>query len=319
MKNILITGAAGYLGKIVLADLVTQQRAGALPACTLVALDVRATPPEQQLAGVQYGQLDIRSPQLVELFRRHGITTVVHLAAILVPRDRALAEAVEIGGLQNVLHACLATGVEKIIVTSSGAAYGYHADNPPLLTEQHPLRGNDEIPYARHKRLIEELLARHRREHPELQQVIFRVSTILGETTHNPITAYFEMPWLLAVKGSDSPFVFIWDQDAAACIRQAIFTDKTGIYNLAGDGTLTLAELAHMLGRKTLTLPAGLLRWGLALLHKLRLTPYGPAQLDFLRYRPVLDNTKLKREFGYTPVLTSREVFARYAKARFQR
>ena len=39
-------------------------------------------------------------------------------------------------------------------------------------------------------------------------------------------------------------------------------------------------------------------------------------QLDFLRYRPVLLNTRLKNEFGYTPKRTSEQVFELYLNAR---
>jgi UDP-glucose 4-epimerase len=48
------------------------------------------------------------------------------------------------------------------------------------------------------------------------------------------------------------------------------------------------------------------------------LTQYGPEQLDFLRYRPVLLNTKLKTVFGYQPTYTSAEVFEIYREAREQ-
>ena len=41
----------------------------------------------------------------------------------------------------------------------------------------------------------------------------------------------------------------------------------------------------------------------------MRLTQYGPEQVDFLRYRPVLVNRRLKEEFGYVPRKTSAEVF----------
>jgi UDP-glucose 4-epimerase len=41
--------------------------------------------------------------------------------------------------------------------------------------------------------------------------------------------------------------------------------------------------------------------------HTLGISRYGPEQLDFLRYRPVLLNTALKTRFGYTPRKTSAE------------
>ena len=58
-----------------------------------------------------------------------------------------------------------------------------------------------------------------------------------------------------------------------------------------------------------------LLRAVLATLHPLGLTRYGPEQVDFLRYRPVLDNRRLKEGLGYTPRKTSSEVFDFYCRA----
>jgi UDP-glucose 4-epimerase len=45
---------------------------------------------------------------------------------------------------------------------------------------------------------------------------------------------------------------------------------------------------------------------------------YGPEQLDFLRYRPVLLNTAPKTRFGYMPKKTSAQAFDAYAAARQQ-
>jgi len=46
------------------------------------------------------------------------------------------------------------------------------------------------------------------------------------------------------------------------------------------------------------------------------LSQYGPEQINFLRYRPVLANDHLKEEFGYVPRLTSEEVFRLYWEAK---
>jgi UDP-glucose 4-epimerase len=54
-----------------------------------------------------------------------------------------------------------------------------------------------------------------------------------------------------------------------------------------------------------LTVPAWLLTVALAVGRALRLTRYGPEQVRFLRYRPVLLNTRLKQRFGYTPHYSS--------------
>jgi UDP-glucose 4-epimerase len=92
-----------------------------------------------------------------------------------------------------------------------------------------------------------------------------------------------------------------------------IRAEKTGLFNLAGDGVMTIHDIAQRLGKPVLTLPAWLVRSALAVGHSLGLTRYGPSQLNFLRYRPVLDNTALKREFGYQPQKTSHQTFDFYA------
>jgi UDP-glucose 4-epimerase len=313
--NVLVTGAGGYLGSLLVEALAE----GRVPAGRIVAVDVRETPPERRRPGVEYVVADVRAPELIERMRAGAPDVVVHLASIVTPgkdSTRAFEYSVDVLGTENVLNGCLAAGARKIVVTSSGAAYGYHADNPAWLTEDAPLRGNDEFAYACHKRLVEEMLARWRGEHPQLQQVVFRVGTILGERAHNQITALFDKPRLLAIRGSDSPFVFVWDQDVVGALLRAIETDRTGIYNVAGDGALTIHQIAERLGKRCLVLPAGLLRVALRVLHGLGLSRYGPEQVNFLRYRPVLDNARLKRDFGYVPKLSSAQVFDLYLRSR---
>jgi UDP-glucose 4-epimerase len=314
-RRIFVTGGAGYLGSTLLKALAPQLEAGEVDA--LVTSDVRETPAQSRLPGVEYLMHDVRAPGLAQLLTARSIDAVVHLAAIVTPgarSNRELEYAVDVLGTQNVLEACVAAGVRQIIVTSSGAAYGYHADNPEWLREDDPVRGNEAFAYSHHKRLVEEMLSVYRREHPELRQVVFRVGTILGETTRNQITAMFDKPRIVALRGARSPFVFVWDQDVVGAIEHALRTDAAGIYNVAGDGALGIQEIADRLGKKCLTLPPSLLRAVLATLHPLGLSRYGPEQVDFLRYRPVLDNRRLKEELGYVPRKTSREVFDFYCR-----
>ncbi len=314
-QRILVTGASGYLGRQVVARLADPALADR-PAC-VVAHDIRTS--SERLPGVVYEEADIRDPRMADIIERHGIDTVVHLASIVTPGKgsrRDFEYDVDVNGTRNVLQSCVQHGVRRIVVSSSGAAYGYHADNAAWLTEDMPVRGNEVFAYAHHKRLVEEMLAQYRAQHPALEQVVLRIGTILGATVRNQITDLFEKPRLLAIRGSDSPFVFIWDQDVVGIIVRAVGDGPAGIYNVAGDGALTIHEIAARLGKRCLVLPAALLRTALALLKPLGLTQYGPEQLDFLRYRPVLLNTRLKQVFGYTPRYTSAEVFELYRQAR---
>jgi UDP-glucose 4-epimerase len=315
--RILVTGAAGYLGSQLVASLASHREPALRPA-VLVATDVREVPAERRLPGVVYANADIRSEAIGALLREHAIDDVVHLAAIVTPSpdmDRAFLHSVEVEGTRRLLEACVACGVRRITVTSSGAAYGYYPDNPPWIDEDRPLRGNPEFAYSDHKRQVEEMLADYRARYPQLGQLVLRVCTILGERTANQITALFERKRLIAIKGPPSPFVFIWDQDVVGAIEHGIATGVTGIYNVAGDGAMSVHEIAKILGKPVLELPAWLLQTVFFVLRGLRLSPYGPEQVNFLRYRPVLGNRRLKERFGYVPRLSSAEVFELFRKA----
>lgn len=297
-KKILITGAAGYIG-FQLGERLCREYA-------VVGVDIRS----RADAHFHIETMDIRSHRLAQFMADENVTHVVHLASIVEPsRDVSRDYDIDVNGTRNLLEACVKNNVQHLTVTSSGAAYGYHADNPAWLKESDPLRGNDEFSYAAHKRIVETILARYREHYPALQQLVFRPGTVLGANTDNMITQLFNGRRLLTISGSESPFVFIWDQDVVGAIEKGLREDKTGIYNLAGDGALTMRDIAALINKPVMNLPAGLLRWLLRIGKLLKLTRYGPDQINFLRYRPVLSNQALKDTFGYCLNKTSRETF----------
>jgi UDP-glucose 4-epimerase len=312
-RSVLVTGAAGYLGSLLVADLAADP--GGLE--TIVGADIRE--PGRPIDGVTSVISDVRDPGLVDVLRDHDVDVVVHLAAIVSPGkkpDRELEYSIDVEGTRNVLESSLAAGVSKVIVSSSGAAYGYYPDNPDWIDEEDALRGNPEFAYSDHKRLVEEMLADWRTEHPELQQLIFRPGTILGSSTRNQITDMFDRRVVLGIRGSATPFVFIWDQDVVACLRRGVETNATGVYNLAGDGAIPLQTIAAIMSKRYVALPAGVVRTALRVMKRLGVTQYGPEQVNFLRYRPVLSNRRLKRDFGYAPRKTSEETFRYFLEGR---
>ncbi|QYH36922.1 NAD-dependent epimerase/dehydratase family protein [Salinibacterium sp. M195] len=315
MSRVLVTGGSGFLGTSVVAGLAASDAIDCV-----VSADIRTPGPSVRLPGVLYERLDVTDAGgLPDLLRRHEIDTVVHLASIVNPgKNTTVAQeyAVDVEGSRAVFAACVEAEVSRIVVSSSGAAYGYHPLNAEWITETDPLRGNDDFPYSRHKRMVEEMLAELRESAPQLSQTIFRIGTILGPAVDNQITALWEGRRVLKLSGSHSPFVFVWVDDVVDVMVLAATGGAAGIFNVAGDGKVLVEEIARGLGKKLIVLPPWAFAAVLGIAHALRLTPHKPAQVKFLRYRPVLENTALKEVFGFRPSMTSHEAFSAYLEAR---
>jgi UDP-glucose 4-epimerase len=312
--RVLITGAAGYIGQQLLNQLAIQH-----PQWQLIAADIRPQNRAGMKLNIEPVLLDISQPAAVDdCVATWRPQAIVHLASVVTPPPGMSEEqlhAIDVGGTQSLIQAAAAHGVEQLIVTSSGAAYGYDPRNAEWLDEDQPLRGHAQFAYAKHKREVELLLAEARAQHPHLKQLVLRPGTILGKQVNNQITELFKKPAVLGIRGSDSRFVFIWDQDVVDIICRGLRQQSAGIFNLAGDGALSLKEIAELLGKPYRPLPAWLIRTALRVLKPLGLSPYGPEQVDFLRYRPVLSNRRLKHDFGFTPRYSSREAFLAFLRA----
>lgn len=312
MSGVLVTGGSGYLGSLAVAGL---HEAGVAP---LVSLDLRA--PASPVEGVTYVEGDLREVDLAGLVRLHDVAAVVHLAAIVNPppdMSPGVLHDIEVGGTRRVVEACVATGVEHLTVASSGAAYGYTpANRERPRTESDPVPGHPRFAYSRHKAEVEALLASARRDHPGLGQLVLRPGTILGAGTDNQITKLFTGRVVLSLTDTDVPFVFVHDGDVVEAIVRGVTDRVTGIVNLAGDGVLTLRDIAAIEGARYLPLPAGLVAGALRAVAPLHVLPYGPEQVDFLRYRPVLGNDRCKELFPGLPRLTSAECYARFRQGR---
>ncbi|MEM5472259.1 SDR family oxidoreductase [Hoeflea sp. AS60] len=309
MSRVLVTGAAGAVGQVLLKQL-------AAAGVETLATDLHRH--EDTPDGIGFLKLDVRGNDAKRVISGFKPDVIVHLASIVSPSrgmTREFIHEVDVTGTRNVLEAAISHGVRRLVVTSSGAAYGYHADNPVPLRETDPVRGNQEFPYSDHKRQVEEMLAEARASHPELEQVVLRVGTVLGAGLENQITELFHRSRLIAVQGSDSPFVFIWTVDLARILMRAAGVGPAGIFNVCGDGALSVHELAKALGKPVMALPAWVLKAALGIARPLGVSRYGPEQVRFLQYRPVLDNTALKTVFGYKPELSSAETFEVWRKA----
>lgn len=133
-KNILITGATGFVGSYLTRYLVKN-------GYTNIVCLKRPTSRMDLVAEVSdkviWAEGDILDvPFLENILRGHQIQQIYHCAAVVSfdPRDREEMYKINVVGTENVVNAALEVGIEKLIYTSSIAAIG-RVEHEPWVRE----------------------------------------------------------------------------------------------------------------------------------------------------------------------------------------
>lgn len=120
MKNVLVTGGTGFIGSnlaIALRNEGYHVRILRRPDSDLRAIGN---------ADVEHCLGDVRDPQSIARAIK-GCDTVFHTAAVVSywPKERERMYDVNINGTRNIVQACLESGIERFVHTSSVAAVGF--------------------------------------------------------------------------------------------------------------------------------------------------------------------------------------------------
>lgn len=308
--RIAITGISGYLGTRILSSIHDDPQTE-----MIIGLDIRA--PQLLLPKLVFHRMDVRDPEIAETLMRYKPDILIHLAFIVdFIRDFSKMHDININGTKNVLNACTKAAIKRIIVTSSTTAYGAHPDNPPLLFEESPLRGNTNFLYASDKVEMDLLCQKFQRENPDKHVVILRPCIVMGPNTNNYISRFVKLPICITIKGADPPMQFIHEEDLARAFMLLIKKDCSGIFNLVGKGTEHLSELLRIAGSRVISLKPSVAYRIIDLLWSLRVSfveaPSG--MLDFIRYPWVASGERIHKHLGFVPQYSTREAFLSFLK-----
>ena len=154
MRRILVTGGAGYIGSVVVDQLLER-------GYTVVVLDDLSVGHRQAIArGASFVQGGVGNRALVEsVLERERIEAIIHLAAFaLVPESVAQPQKYvtnNVTAARVLLEAAGQAGIRRFVFSSSCAVYGHPKAIP--ITEDSPQKPVN--PYGETKRDFERLLA----------------------------------------------------------------------------------------------------------------------------------------------------------------
>lgn len=112
------------------------------------------------------------------------------------------------------------------------------------------------------------------------------------------------------------PFQLVHADDVASAMRAAIVgRGEPGVYNLAGDGSLTMSDLAAALGWYSIPLPELAVDVSAGVTARLPFLPAQAAWLQAFRTPVLMDTAKAKRLLGWRPRHTARQTLSQTVAA----
>jgi UDP-glucose 4-epimerase len=302
--RVVVVGATGNVGTSVLHAL-----AGDTAIDSIVGVARRL--PKTTFPGVEWVQADIRSSDLVPLFR--GADAVVHLAWAIQPsRDQAELRSVNVEGSARVFRAAGDAGAGALVYASSVGAYS-PGPKDRAVDESWPTGGIETSFYSRHKAEVERLLDDFEGRFPDVRSVRLRPGLIFKAEAAEEIRRYFIGPFLPSrlVRRALVPIVpdverLRFQAVHSLCVGEAyrlavVRDDARGAYNVAADPVLDPDELARILGARKVHVPASALRAVAAAAWRARLTPTPEGWLDMALGVPIMDTTRIRSELGWDP------------------
>lgn len=302
--TVAVTGAAGFLGRVVTRTLADDPAVG-----RVLAIDRVSGAAE----GVDRVLADVRDPQLEGSLR--DVDVVVHLAAVVLG-DMRLAEAINVGGTANVAECAARAGVRRLVHASSVAAYGLGRTDR-LLTEEDPIDPLDVFPYSRTKGGAERVLDEVEKRHPELRVIRLRPAIILGPDTHAMAT---RMAGRLSVRpgraAGGAQYVHI--DDVVEAFRLAVHSEAVGAFNIASPDVVTYEQMAAIARARLVTVPVGVARAATRLVQRYRpKMGIDPGWVVIAQRPPLVSAEKAGRVLGWKPTRSGYETvqeFVRYVR-----
>lgn len=290
--TVVITGIAGRLGRMLARDLRIDHR--------VLGIDPRG--PGYFPQDITVHAVDIRRKKAEDIFRRNRVDAVIHINST---PNWGSGRGIEhhnriIIGTRRILEYCQQYNVPKLIFLSSSQLYGANPDNNQFLTEDAPLLAGYGYPALRDLVEADIYASSFFWKHPEIDTVVLRPVHVVGRLS-NMASMYFSMRNTPALLGFDPMMQIMSADDLLRAIRLALKPGIRGIFNVAGPAPAPLSELIRIAGHRRVPVPEPAARMILGAAFGTGIGSIPSAQLDYLKYVCMVDDSQARDVLRYTP------------------
>ena len=308
---VLVTGVSRYLGG-------KFARALSRDADIIRIIGVDVVPPPHSIGRAEFVRADIRNPMIGKIIVQAGVDTVVHMNVIATPVSaggRVSQKEINVIGTMQLLAACQkAPSLTRLVVKSSAAVYGSSPRDPAMFTEDMGPKVLPRSGFGKDSVEVEGYVRGFSRRRPEVGISMLRFANIIGPGIRTSLTDYFSLPVVPVPFGFDARLQFVHEDDATAVlITSATAPEAVGIVNIAGDGIITVAQAAALVGRPIVPIPlpaAGLLG---TVVKRCGLADFSSDQMHYLAHGRGLDTTRMREILRFEPAFTTKESFIDFA------
>lgn len=312
--TVAVTGPTGEIGRSFVRALERSKQVGEIRGMARRPFN----PAEHGWAKTTYVQGDILDREALDRFVA-GADVVVHLAFIIFASDPEGTRQINLEGSRNVFEAAVAAKVPRLVYTSSVAAYGFHPDNEVPLKETTPTRGTEGFYYSAQKAELERTL-HEVIDGSGTEAYVFRPCIVGGEDAQLLVDA---MPYVQAADKLPAPVrnllgaipiaapvlpdpgipaQLVHTEDVASALVAAVEgRGRPGVYNLAGDGEISLSDVARAFGWHSVKVPRHAVDALVEATSRLPFMPLKAEWLNAMRVPVVMDTQKAKRALRWKP------------------
>jgi UDP-glucose 4-epimerase len=203
-----------------------------------------------------------------------------------------------------------------VVLKSTTAVYGSSPRDPALFDESMTPKDLPSGGYAKDAAEIEGYLRGFARRRPDVSVTVLRFANFIGPRIDTVFTRYFALPVVPTVLGYDARVQLLHEEDGLAVLEMAASENRPGVFNVAADGVLLLSQAIRRAGRIPVPVPSPAVGPLSRLFRGARLVDFSPEQMRLLNFGRVVDNRRLREQFGFTPRWTTVQAFDDFVRGR---